>query len=300
MSDSRTAESESRPSAGALAHVRSLAGPDAAIRSVTRLEGGQHAETWSVDTESPELRVVVRRFPPGDAAARREREVLDALDGLGGLAPIVLASDLDGRWSESPTSLISWLDGEPDITPDRPEEWAVQLGKALGVVHAVPAERLAALPSVFDRHSDPEAGLAGPLLGRVRSEWDRIRAEPDVLTHADYWSGNVVWRNGELTGIVDWSGASRGPRGYDVGWCRLDLVLLFDERLADVFVAAYEERAGVTLQDLALWDAWSAARSHDEVETWVPNYAPLGRPDLSREELRRRHERWTERLMEGL
>jgi aminoglycoside phosphotransferase (APT) family kinase protein len=117
-----------------------------------------------------------------------------------------------------------------------------------------------------------------------------------VLTHNDYWSGNVVWRDGTLTGIVDWSGAARGPRGYDVGWCRLDLVLLFDERIADVFLEAYEH----PIDDVALWDGWAAARSHNTVESWVPNYAPLGRTDLTQEELRRRHARWTARLRERI
>jgi aminoglycoside phosphotransferase (APT) family kinase protein len=118
-----------------------------------------------------------------------------------------------------------------------------------------------------------------------------------VLTHTDYWSGNVVWRDGRLTGIVDWASGARGPRGYDLGWCRLDLVLLFDERLADVFLAAYETAVGETSGDVLLWDSWAAARSHDAVETWAPNYAPLGRSDLDEHELRRRHSRWTTRLL---
>ncbi len=119
-----------------------------------------------------------------------------------------------------------------------------------------------------------------------------------MLTHSDYWSGNVVWRNGTLTGIVDWSGGVRGPRGYDVGWCRLDLVLLIDERIADIFLAAYDAAAGRPLDEVALWDAWAVARSHGMVETWVPNYAPLGRGDLDERELRRRHSLWTARLLE--
>jgi len=82
-----------------------------------------------------------------------------------------------------------------------------------------------------------------------------------VLTHCDYWSGNVVWRDGVLAGIVDWSGAARGPRGFDVGWCRLDLYLLFDERVADVFLAAYEDATGHLLADMGLWDGW-ASRAH--------------------------------------
>ena len=288
---------EAPPSAGALEEVRRLAGASAVIRDVARLEGGQHADTWRVDTDDPPLTVVVRQFPPADSAAVEEQRVLRALDGLGGLAPVLLGGDSDGQWSQHPTSLISWLDGRPDITPRDPELWARELGRALALVHAVPGGRFAGLPSVFDRRGS-QAELNGPLAPTVRSRWPEIIGSPEVFTHCDYWSGNVVWRDGRLTGIVDWSGAVRGPRGYDVGWCRLDLVVLFDERIADVFLAAYEAAIGRALGEVILWDAWAAARSHDTVETWGPNYAPLGRGDLDERELRRRHSLWTIRLLD--
>jgi aminoglycoside phosphotransferase (APT) family kinase protein len=286
------------PSAETLKEIRRLAGPSAVIQSVIRLEGGQHADTWKVNTGSPELSVVVRRFPAGDSAGAREQHALRALDGLGGLAPVLLGSDFDGRWSDSPTSLISWLDGEPDITPADPETWAAQLGLGLAAVHALPRERLAALPSVFERSGGSQAVLAGPLATRTRDGWRQITNAVEVLIHYDYWSGNVVWRDGKLAGVVDWSGAARGPAGFDVGWCRLDLVLLFDERIADVFLAAYEDELDRKLGDMALWDAWAVARSHDAVESWVPNYAPLGRADLTGRQLRRRHSQWTAQLLE--
>jgi aminoglycoside phosphotransferase (APT) family kinase protein len=285
------------PSAGALEQVRRLAGSSAVILDVARLAGGQQADTWRVDTDNPAFSVVVRQFPIEDSAARREQLVLRTLDGLGGLAPVLLGGDLDGQWSEHPTSLISWLDGESEITPSDPLAWARELGRSLALVHGFPADRLAGLPSVFDGRGS-QAELSGPFAAEVRSRWSQIIGSPEVLTHCDYWSGNVVWRDRRLTGIVDWSGAARGPRGYDLGWCRLDLVLLFDERIADVFLAAYEAASGQALGDVALWDGWAVARSHDVVESWAANYAPLGRGDLDEHELRRRHSLWTTRLSE--
>ena len=87
---------EKKPSAETLDEVRRLAGPTAVVRNVTRLEGGQHAETWRVETDDPPTSVVVRQFPHGDPAPVHERRVLRALDGLGGLTPMWLAGDLDG------------------------------------------------------------------------------------------------------------------------------------------------------------------------------------------------------------
>jgi aminoglycoside phosphotransferase (APT) family kinase protein len=289
---------EDLPSPEALEEVRSLAGPSARVVTVARLPGGQHADTWRVDTESPATSVVVRQFPAGDRAPLRERRVLRALDGLGGLAPVHLGGDLEGRRSEHPTSMISRLDGRPDITPADPVEWARELGRALAAVHAVPGARLAGLSSVLDDRGGSQEILTGPLAAEVRARRPEVVAAPEVLTHGDFWSGNVVWREGKLTGVVDWSSGSRGPRGFDLGWCRLDLVLLFDERLADEFLAAYEAGAGQAVGEVRLWDCWAAARSDDAVGSWVPNYLPLGRPDLDEAELRRRHARWTARLRE--
>jgi aminoglycoside phosphotransferase (APT) family kinase protein len=288
--------SEVLPSAGALEEVRRLAGSSAVILDVARLEGGQHTDTWRVDTDNPALSVVIRQFPIADPAACGEQRVLRTLDGLGGLAPVLLGGDLHGHWSEHPTTLISWLDGESNITPNDPKTWAQELGRALALVHLVPSDRVVGLPSVFDGRAS-QAYLNGPLAAEVRSRWSQIIGLPEVLIHCDYWSGNVVWRDATLTGIVDWSGGARGPRGFDLGWCRLDLVLLFDERVADIFLGAYEAAIGQTLGDVVLWDRWAVARSHDAVESWAPNYAPLGRGDLNEHELRQRHSLWTARLL---
>jgi aminoglycoside phosphotransferase (APT) family kinase protein len=288
---------EARPSAGALAEVRRLAGPSADITAIRRLEGGQHSQTWRVDTRDPESSVVVRQFPAGDRAAESECRVLQALQGLGGLAPVLLGGDLDGSWSEGQTSLLTRLEGSADITPRDPLGWAAELGRALAVVHGVPPERTRQLPSVFEGRGSDQL-LAGPLAPRVRASWREVTTSPEVLVHTDFWSGNVLARDGAVTGIVDWSGAARGPRGYDVSWCRLDLVLLFDRATADAFLAAYEAAADASVGDMSLWDSWALARSHTNVETWEPNYAPLGRADLNPSELRRRHDHWTDQLLD--
>jgi aminoglycoside phosphotransferase (APT) family kinase protein len=287
-----------RSSAEAVQRAVRLAGPDATVRAVRELPGGTHARTFLIQTANPELEVILREFPPGDEAARREKRVLAALDGLGGLAPRLLASCADagndGAAPGTPWVLISRLPGTADITPRQPSAWAGQLGTVLARIHATSPGRLAGLESVFRGPGGSAAAISGPAAGLVAASWELLTAPPAVLTHRDYWSGNVVWSGGVLTGVVDWTGGATGPPGFDVGWCRLDLYLLYGERIADEFLVSYQAATPSVRLDPLRWDLWAIARSHEMVETWMPNYRDLGRGDLTAGELRRRHSAWTE------
>lgn len=283
---------ESDPSAAALAWAAEVCGPADSARTVRRLAGGTHAATHLLRTEGPVREVVLRRFPPGDRTAEREARVLAALDGLDGRAPMLVAVDAHGRRFGEPAILISLLPGRADITPDSPTAAAVQLGRALAGIHGVPPDRLVELrDGLAAASSSASAGPARPI---VAAHGRRLARQEPVLTHYDYWSGNVLWQEGTLTGIVDWSGAARAPRGFDVSWCRLDLVLLHGPGAAQSFLEAYHEAADVEIPELALWDLYALANSHQSVETWLPNYHDLGRTDLTAADLRHRHTAWTE------
>jgi aminoglycoside phosphotransferase (APT) family kinase protein len=285
------------PGSAAVERAAGLAGPDAAVRAVLPLPGGTHARTWLVQTAGPEREVVLREFPAGDQAAVREACILTALQGLGGLAPELLASNDCPAAAEDPWLVISRLPGRADIVPGHPRMWAKQLGEALARIHSTSPQLLTGFPDVVDRPGGSPAALRGPGAALVASRWELLVRAPRVLTHHDFWSGNTVWENGTLTGVVDWTGAALGPRGFDVGWCRLDLYLLYGERIADQFLDCYAAASGHLLPNPLLYDLWAVARSHHDVESWVPNYRDLGRDDLTAAELRRRHSAWTEHLL---
>ena len=261
------------------------------------LAGGTHARTCLIRTVNPEREFVLREFPPGDDAASSESRVLAALEGLDGLAPRLLAS---GNSDASPAGswlLISCLPGIADLSPGRPAAVAGQLGRALARIHATPRHRLAGFQSVFDRPGGSLAAVSGPAASRVTAGRELLTRAPAVLTHYDFWSGNTLWRGGVLTGVVDWSGGGLGPRGFDVGWCRLDLYLLYGEHTAGRFLDAYETASNSVLPDRLVWDLWAVARSCEQVESWAPNYRDLGRADLTATKLRNRHTAWTEYLI---
>ena len=250
------------------------------LRWVRTLPGGTHAKTSVVGTPDG-AEFVLREFPDGDDAVRREVRVLTGLGGLGELAPQLLAADPDGTVAGCPLIVTTLLPGRASITPTDPQDFAQQLGQALARIHSLAVDDQ--LPELFT-----EPAATSPM----HSVWRKLEDAPRVLTHNDFWSGNTVWLHERLTGIVDWSGAGRAPRGYDLAWCRQDLVFLYDVSVADVFTRAYDEAFGSPTPDLALWDHFAAMKAYPRVETWAPNYTDLGRADLDGAGLRRRLTEW--------
>ena len=75
-----------------------------------------------------------------------------------------------------------------------------------------------------------------------------------TLIHRDYHPGNTLWSRRRLTGIVDWTQASSGPPGLDVGQMRWNLVAGHGQRVADRFLACYRAASGRALDDQSYWD----------------------------------------------
>ena len=274
--------------AGSRRHGRALASASALLGrelSFTEtLAGGQHALTVAVRDGDAEL--VVREFPTGHDAAIRESAVLGRLAPLGDLVPHLIAYSAD---TNDPVIVTTRVPGTfPD--PATPlTTIAREMAAALVRIHELDGTGLPVTPQ------SPPPGTSD-LAVRAQREWANLDRDEEVLTHRDFWAGNALWSQGCLTGVVDWSGASRGPRGVDLAWCRQDLVLLGSPEAAAVFLAAYEERLGRRIHDIRAWDVQAAALAHDRVETWLPNYHGIGLTDMTAEDLRRRLDEWNAQL----
>lgn len=289
---------KSQPSDQILGWAAEMAGEP--VQAVRRFAGGTHAATYLL--ESATRGMVLRSFPPGDGAAADEAHVLNVLDGLDGWTPRLLGADPEGRRCGVPTILISLLPGRADITSIAPKTAATELGHVLARLHATRIAGLSRLQDGMARAvASPRRGDGtAPGAPALATHGHRLSEAPHVLTHYDFWSGNVLWQEQTVTGVIDWSFGCSAPRGFDVSWCRLDLVLLHGPAMAEVFTDAYQSAAGLTVADLALWDVFALTNSQYSVETWLPNYHDLGRTDLTTKDLRDRHSAWTEDRLSDL
>jgi aminoglycoside phosphotransferase (APT) family kinase protein len=263
------------PTADALAWVGRSLGPRRRVVDVTRLHGGITAAMDLITVTGPHdtRRVVLRRWYIEGAATQglveREAVALEAVRGSGVPAPELIAADVDGSTSGTPCTLTSALDGTPDLAPVDISTWVRQLAETQARIHDVPVMVPAlwhggyGVESALDWIPDPGLREA------ARMAAASARLDPHVgFAHGDYQHFNVLWQDGQLMGVVDWPHAATASRGVDVGHCRLNLAVLFSADLADDYLAAYEQAAGLAV------DAGAELRSVLNFDESWPGFIP--------------------------
>ena len=57
--------------------------------------------------------------------------------------------------------------------------------------------------------------------------WPLSQQNRSVLLHGDFWPGNILWRDGQIVGVIDWEDAAFGDPLADIANTRLELLWAF-------------------------------------------------------------------------
>jgi aminoglycoside phosphotransferase (APT) family kinase protein len=213
-------------------------------------------------------RVVLRRWArPGwelddpDYTVAREVRVLALLQPTPIPAPSVVASDPNAACCDVPAVLLTRLPGHAPAAADSASEgFCRHLAETLAAIHALGPGAGSGLAPYRLYYERTDATL--PRWIAATRTWRRAIAtvrepRPDdavTLIHRDYHPGNTLWSRHRLSGVVDWTQASLGPPGLDLGHMRWNLVLDHGQRVADDFLAAYRAATGHRPEHQAYWD----------------------------------------------
>jgi aminoglycoside phosphotransferase (APT) family kinase protein len=257
-----------------------------------------------VDRDGGRHRLALRRFHnlrrlAADPWYRpaNEAAVLELLAGTGVPAPRLLAADLEAAVCDVPALLITRLPGTVGSAPAKADRLLGGLADLLVQVHAVEVGPSAAThrPQFYGTYYDPavDGPRRVPPWSRDPRMWERVLEvledpAPEEATagtravgfiHRDYHPGQVLWVDGKVSGLVDWTTGCLGPRGIDLARMRLNLAGSHGADLAERFLAAYRRASGadphhpywdlLDAGDLIL-DLLAAERAaYDRFEAWV-------------------------------
>lgn len=240
----------SPPPQVALGWAEAAAG--AAVAGWSVLRGGMSSAMYALDL-ADERRLVLRCYVRPDLneeepdLVHREAAALGAAAAVDLPTPALVALD-GGDTVGVPMLLMTWLPGGVVWDPKRPAPWLAGLAELLPSIHAADTagHPLGPYANYEQQSYEPPAWAAKP------SVWEQAvevfhRPVPDTgrcFLHRDFHPGNVLWRRGRVTGLVDWQSACIGPPSVDVAHCRANL-LRYAPDLADPFTRMAESATGV-------------------------------------------------------
>jgi aminoglycoside phosphotransferase (APT) family kinase protein len=248
------------------------------------------------------LRLVVKLLTddPEDAARRASAEFygLKLARAHGIQAPEPLYLDVTGELLGVPGLLTRMVDGDQIVAPENITEWAETIADVLVKIHAV-------RPNEDDRvhlysgneqglyflNKDKQAQIAGhPLSDRIYEAVSELRPGIELFSsafvHMDYWPGNLLWRDGRISAVLDWDSAAYGDPALDVANFRMEMYLRGIKLAADIFLNHYEAKSGSRVRNLGFWELACAARPLPVPANWTPASRDMGNAGATEERAR--------------
>lgn len=250
----------------ALRWAEAAVGPGSRVRVIEALAGGTSSAVHALTIEDAGGRVhelVLRRFVRLDWLAEEPDLAAREATALGLMATSPLPTPALVAVSDDAV-LMTRLPGEIDWNPP-----LLGLAELLPLIHATPVPEGAPLPDyrpypIKMRRPPVWAGRPDAWLRGIELLDGPVPSHERLLIHRDFHPGNVLWHEGEVTGLVDWVNASIGSPWADVGHCRVNLASEVGQEGADEFLELYRQVSGRQDPYHPYWDISAAIGGLDE------------------------------------
>lgn len=294
--------------------VEEREGPNAKVVSAVSLKGGISSSVYGLKIKQgdPCHEAVLRQFTNVEwlreepELALHETAALQAAHAAGLPSPRWLACDPDGGTCGLPSVLMARLPGRVILDPVDLPGWLDGLARMLAELHAAEVPPIKWSYFTYNEVSR----LVVPEWTRVPEAWQKIIARvqgpvpsyvPQFI-HRDYHPANVLWQEGQVSGVVDWVNACMGPAGIDTGHCRLNLVQMYGVEAADAFLESYlaAVRGGRCDVNDPYWDMLCLIEMLPGPPEVYQGWPDLGLRTLTPEWIRNRLDEYAESLVRKL
>jgi aminoglycoside phosphotransferase (APT) family kinase protein len=267
--------------------------PDSHLLSITVAEGSFSNYTHIVTAalkDGSRYKIVVRRYKVfGDydrgEKAVREFKAFELLNQHQVPGPEALYLDQSGDVLGIPGIVTKFVEGSLVMdNPSDPLDWARKLAKMLANIHAIPCgqeEQRFLLKgneevSWFVKFDAPPAYMqeypGGADLWRLMKDlYPKLQADTPALLHIDYWSGNILWHENEISAVIDWEEAAYGDPACDVAYAMMNITLMGFPEAANEFLKVYKSELGREIKNLEFWKLAASVRPMTDAKDWKVN-----------------------------
>lgn len=252
------------------------------------LTGGISAQITALELQRADgqtTKMIVRQHGTGDLAdnpriAADEFRLLSVLQAASLATPAPYYVDESNEIFETPVIIIEFIDGVTEFALASLTDFIHQMAAQLARIHTLKAAEhdLAFLPQQTQRYSDRLQALPAVLddsldEGRIRdilgAVWPLPPRNAPVLLHGDYWPGNILWKENQLSAVIDWEDAGVGDPLADVGNMRMELLWTLGQEAMQQFTEDYRRLTDIDFTHLPYWDLCAALRPASRIGEWA-------------------------------
>ena len=241
------------------------------------MKGGSSTDVFllKIQQKNEILKYVLRTqgSKPAENSTKVEFALLNSLhlQNIPVSRPIYL--DTSCNIIDKPFMIMTYLDGDIDSPDNKDLNSISKMVEALKVIHGID---VSALPKLSLR-IDPLINIETLLPSGAK--WDDLKTfllslssqrykGKSVLLHGDFWSGNILWENNEIVGILDWEYAAFGDPLYDLAVTSLEMRYQYGERGMEQCKSFYGKSFELDNYRLSLWLIFIAASTHYHIKSW--------------------------------
>ena len=241
------------------------------------MKGGSSTDVFllKIQQKNEILKYVLRTqgSKPAENSTKVEFALLNSLylQNIPVSRPIYL--DTSCKIIDKPFMIMTYLDGDIDSPDNKDLNSISKMVEALKVIHRIDVSALPKLSLRIDPLSNIETLLPSG------AKWDDLKTfllslssqrykGKSVLLHGDFWSGNILWENNEIVGILDWEYAAFGDPLYDLAVTSLEMRYQYGERGMEQCKSFYGKSFELDNYRLSLWLIFIAASTHYHIKSW--------------------------------
>lgn len=226
------------------------------------------ARTAAGTTLQLAVKCYINTYGKARTHAQLEFKTLQMLQKHAVPVPSALYLDETGVLLGMPGMVTSFAAGKQVLSPPDALACAREMAQVLAKIHSIsvdPAEKAwledanqevlwfrktGVIPSYMV--NNPHGQFIWDTLERLLPTWQPV---PPTLVHTDYWIGQLLWNQGQISAVLDWEEAGYGDPAYDLAYCRMDAYLSrMGRAAADELLLVYEAEMGRPVVNLRLWE----------------------------------------------
>lgn len=306
-----------------LEQVVKLVAPGSTLLRSWPLQGGISAQMTAFEVQRPggQSRKMILRRPSEQAlqfdpcSAEDEFRVLQLTASLGLATQTPYFLDRSGTIFPEPYLVIEYVEGTPEFPSSPPDNFTSQLARHLAMIHCADYSKqdVTFLPKAADECVEVSRRTPTKVQNALEVHQIRERLEncsflpqrnQSTLLHGDFWPGNILWRGGTITAVIDWEDAQLGDPLIDFAISRLDILWIFGFDAFQSFTRHYQSLMDIDYAKLPYCDLCAALRLARligaELTEWTAFFIPLGRHDITEHTLSEHFRYFTTQALEKL